>query len=188
LHKVGLCEPYETPGQVDFPKLELLYSCLLAAKDYFSSYFLIPADNYFTLPATVWIQLADTLVVLSRLLLIHTDGWDLSYARKLVNLSTILSSLEQNFENASNAARRTGMVTGDDDMFHAHVMRMRWAKTAYESKLVSELEESQMVDVITEKDNIAKPRDFASYDNSFWQESLVNWDDFAYIGATSTWN
>lgn len=185
MYKIGLCEPHETPGHLDFPKMELLYSCLIAVKAYFNSYFSIPPELYFTLPATVWIQLADTIVVLSMLLLLHANGWDLSHARKLVDLSTILSRLEQNFEDASNAARRIGVVMEDEDMFHAHAVRMRWGRTTYEAKLLSEFSEPQPGAVAPDSENRVNPRDFVLYDNSFWQESLVNWDDFENIEATS---
>lgn len=56
-------------------------------------------------------------------------------------------------------------------------------KTSYEAKLALERTESQMAAVGSERDETGIPRDFTVFDSSFWQESLVDWDAFAYVGT-----
>jgi hypothetical protein len=189
LYEVGLRKPHNPPAHLNFPRVELRYSCLVSIKAYFDTYFLIPLHLYFALPSVVWIQLADIITVLAKLLLISTDGWDLAHARSVINLAAVFERLEGNFEGASAAAKRARAPDGDEeeDMFRAYALAMRRGKLAYETELASQLEGSKQVADAFEQSNNATPSDFAWDENIFWQEALVDWSDFGPAGTAGTW-
>jgi hypothetical protein len=189
LYEVGFRKPHHAPAHPNFLHVELRYSCLVSIKAYFDTYFLIPPNLYFALPSVIWIQLADIIAVLARLLLIGTDGWDLAHARSVVNLAAVFERLEGNFEGASEAARRARAPDDDEeeDMFRAYAAAMRQGRSPYETKLPPQLEGSNQVADAFERSNNAMPSDFAWDENIFWQEALVDWSDFRPAGTTGTW-
>jgi hypothetical protein len=176
LYEVGLRKPHHAPAHLNFPHVELRYSCLVSIKAYFDTYFLIPPNLYSTLPSVIWIQLADTITILAKLLLIVTEGWDLAHARSVVDLAAVFERLEGNFEGASAAAKRARAPDGDEeeDMFRAYAVAMRRERSAYETGLASQLEGSKQTSDPFEKSNNTMPSDFAWDENIFWQEALVD--------------
>ncbi|KAE9379897.1 hypothetical protein N431DRAFT_476949 [Stipitochalara longipes BDJ] len=189
LYEVGLCKLHHAPAHLNFPYLELRYSCLISIMAYFDVYFLIPSDLYFALPSVIWIQLADIITILARLLLIGIDEWDLAHASRVGDLTAVFERLEKNFEGASAAAKRARASDGDEeeDMFRAYAVAMRRGRSAYEAKLASQLEGTKQVADAFGKSNNAVPSDFAWDEDIFWQEALVDWSDFGHAGTAGTW-
>jgi hypothetical protein len=190
LYEVGLRKLHHAPAHLNFPNLERRYSCLVSIMAYFDAYFLIPPDLYFTLTSVIWIQLADVIAVLARLLLVGTDGWDPTHAREVGNLAAVFERLEKNFEEASAAARRARAPDDDEeeDMFRAYAAAIRRGRSTYETKLASHLDGTkQVADALGQSDN-AVPSNFACDEDFFWQEALVDWSDFGHTGTASTWN
>ena len=189
LYEVGLRKLHHGPTHLNFPHLELRYSCLVSIMAYFDAYFLISPDLYFALPSVIWIQLADIITVLARLLLIDADGWDLAHARRMVDLATVLERFERNFEEASAAARKARATDDDEeeDMFHAYMVAMRQGRAVYETKVSSQLEGTKHVADTFGQLNNAAPSDFAWDENIFWQVPLGDWSDFEHAGDVGTW-
>jgi hypothetical protein len=92
LCEIGLRRPLSPDNdELDESKrLELLSGCLSAAQSYFDTYHMLPKSHYAYFPFTIWIQSGLVLMTTIRLALFEHKVWDITHARRMLNVSAIL--------------------------------------------------------------------------------------------------
>jgi len=179
LYEVGLSEAHQSSNSQNFQCLEHLYACLLSAKSYLEAYFLVPTASYSSLSFVTWVQLANTLSVLARLLLVDTEGWDLTHAREVAGFATVLEHLIERFQDASNITEASPVAAEEEDTFYQYSKMMQWVKSKYESAISINSPERANVDLPASE---VITGDFMYLNDAFWQDFVGNWDGTTSYG------
>jgi hypothetical protein len=173
LYEIGLSEAHQSNHNQNFQRLEHLYACLLSAKSYLEAYFLLPTASYSSLSFVTWAQLANTLSVLARLLLVESEGWDLAHAREVADFATVLERLIERFQDASNMGEASRMAAEEEDTFYQYSKMMQWVKSSYELTVsVNSPGQRTNVDLPA---NEAMTGDFMYLHDVFWQDFVGDW-------------
>jgi hypothetical protein len=157
--------------------LDQLYSCLLATKAFFDSFFQIPTSIYTNLSFSVWSQFASAIFTASKLLLLDCVDWDLEQAREALDLPTIVEEASKRFQESSFLAY--GENAGDEDenilLLYAH--RAHWVKGWFEAKVAAETSSKapNSSDEVLLNFGDAANGNFLGSDDDFWQEFMSEW-------------
>ena len=91
LHEVGF--QLSLKGDESLLRIQLLHSCLLSAKAFFSELFSIAARSFITAMYVPWAHLIHALAVLSKLSLLEDEHWDLVYVRQVLDFAQIIDRI-----------------------------------------------------------------------------------------------
>ncbi|MCJ1404850.1 hypothetical protein MMC11_008076 [Xylographa trunciseda] len=181
LHEIGLQSPrLNTDGDQILQRAEILNACLSSIILFFESYFRIPSALYFRLSFAPWLHMGYAITTACRLLLFDVNGWNLLYARKLLDLSDILRQICERFEEAGNINLVNRKATHNgDNAFLQYAKRLRWVEAWYGAKSRADIDPG-----ILKPQDISFPAvegdlnlmDFMSVDDTFWQEFMGDWD------------
>lgn len=175
LLEIGLYDSLHTscPSQ-NLRQLEQISWCLTAVKAFFDHWFEIPNLIYARLPKMVFAEIANATMAASRLVLLEHPGWDLKFAREVLDYGATLGSIASRIEVVTEDlfAGNRGADAEEDLLRYAR--RMRWIKGWYERRIVAETDSA-------ENPQIAAP---VGFDSSMMAGDLMNldimfWQDFA---------
>ncbi|TAQ89648.1 hypothetical protein B7494_g2009 [Chlorociboria aeruginascens] len=151
----------------------MLHACLLATKSYFELLLTIPVAQYFVLPISLYSTMTHAMAILLELSLLEYDGWDLSYARQVVDFSTILDRLIASFDQAKNMVEG-GILVEATDTFSRFSKKLRQIKAWSNLRLASRcLESSEPKD--TNQEKMVTDTQFDVIDEEFWQGIIEDW-------------
>ena len=91
IHEVALSQYPISTHHSDVRKLDLLWKCLQAAKNWFELFLQFSPAMYMGFPMTVYSSLALCVAALWRLSTLEHPGWDLVTVRETCNLSSLLA-------------------------------------------------------------------------------------------------
>jgi hypothetical protein len=121
-----------------FRRLEFLNACLQATKSWFDVFFSFPPATYIGFPATVLIQMAQSVIVLYRLSMFEDPDWDIRTVRETANLSLILEKIIQTSYRVKEAAELDVSGSELDDIYTRCARRFTVMKTCYDLRISTE--------------------------------------------------
>ena len=109
LCEIALDEKVEAARYASFSvtRLSLLFSCLRSTKEFFETFYEVPATVLLDLPYSTWTLLSHLNVVMSKLSLCIVDGWDLNYVSETLNLHAVLETMSGKVAEAVQIALRS---------------------------------------------------------------------------------
>jgi hypothetical protein len=110
-------------GSESFARLHTLHACLETTRLFLETYHAIPAAYLFEMSYMTLNLLARAIVVLSKLSMLVTTGWDRAHVQKVVSFSGNIDRLIQKIDDArADAAEET--VQNDHDLLPKNVPRV----------------------------------------------------------------
>lgn len=177
LYEIALAEPSTESEEPIFPRIKLLYGCLKSVKTFLEAFFRIPPEEYIHLAFVTWAELANVLIVISRLHLLKLEGWSLEFVRSSIDFFKVLEKLSQNFE----AGSRCGEANEDENNFLQFSRMMKWAMSSYnqrlnvETRVTQTAQHPQIFAQVPEMSPEHMMSDYISPDDMFWQEFIGEW-------------
>jgi hypothetical protein len=165
-------------GQIQTRRhLDQLYSCLLATKSFFDSYFQIPPSIYTMLPFSVWSQFSSAIFTASKLLLLDCLDWDLEQAREALDFPTIVGEASKRFQESSFLTFGENAGDENDNMLLRYSQRMHWVKGWFEAKFAADTlsKAPNSGDEAVLNLEVASSGYLFSSDDDFWQEFMREW-------------
>ena len=165
-------------GQIQTRRhLDQLYSCLLATKAFFDSFFQIPISIYISLPFSVWSQFASAIFTASKLLLLDCLDWDLEQAREVLDFPTIVEEAAKRFQESSFLTFGEKADDEDEDILLRYAHRVYWVKGWFEAKVAAEASSKvpNSGDEALLNFGDAPNGNFLGSDDDFWQEFMREW-------------
>jgi hypothetical protein len=99
-----------TPSKVDSKRLDHLYACLVAVKEFLDVFVAMEPAIYACFSTTHLCQTAHTLATLFRLSVLDCPGWDLVAVRKMVDIVAIADKVSQRARQAIEAASNDSFI------------------------------------------------------------------------------
>jgi hypothetical protein len=165
-------------GQIQTRRhLDQLYSCLLATKSFFDSYFQIPPSIYTMLPFSVWSQLSIAIFTASKLLLLDCLDWDLEQAREVLDFPAIVGEASKRFQESSFLTFGENAGDENDNMLLRYSQRVHWVKGWFEAKTAADAPSKALNpgDEAVLNFGDAANGYLLSSDEDFWQEFMCEW-------------
>ena len=94
-------------GSFSTTRLSLLFACLRSAKQFFETFYAVPARVCFDIPYSTWTLFSHINVVISKLSLCVVDGWDNNYVSETLDLHTVLDKFSEKAGEAVQLASRS---------------------------------------------------------------------------------
>ncbi|KAI4669359.1 uncharacterized protein J4E79_001402 [Alternaria viburni] len=113
-------------------RLDGMWQCMDAAKEYTEIYLKLPVEDYLVVPFGVFAQFAYIFVVLVRASLIEMDGWDVQALREFVDFSTLLGEASRRYDAVSQA--HPDSLNLKNEAFAKWSAKIKWAKSFYDTK------------------------------------------------------
>ena len=169
-------------GTYPFGRLNMLYACLNSTKLCFDTFFSTPLSNLSDLPYTIWTLLGHAIVVLSKLSLFRTEGWDHAHLRRIIDVSECMDKLVQRFEEAKALAEAplgsNPLPRNVPQLFMMLPSTLQRVKTAHEAMYVAQTyqtSDSPSADTAARLANddfgVLPPNSFFDFlDEDFWQQ------------------
>lgn len=182
LYEIGLhvYPSGEKSGVDESQRLELLVSCVNAAKAYFDVYHTLPKTHYPYFPFTIWIQSGLVLLTSVRLAVFEHEAWDVTYARLSLNVSAVL---EREIECILQAIQQPPQAQDGGErknILHGFLRRMQKLKESYEDRIRNEATSEQYADINPGTQVMDGSFNLA---NSFWD---LNEDDLNWLWSGTT--
>ena len=136
IHEVALSKG--DPNDLDFRRLDCLYICLHAIKNWFDIFLALPAADYVGVSMVQFTQLAHCMIALFRLSTFDWPDWDRNLVRNYANLSMILDQLVAKFAQVKVTAGLDKGVLDEKDIFFITSRTFNHIKTWWDSKLAAE--------------------------------------------------
>jgi hypothetical protein len=194
LYEIALHVPLPQPENMtsstnnqSYWRLQTLYSCLNAVKEFIDIYFTIPVELYFHLAVGAWGQITHVLIVLSRLCLLDFPNWDLNHVKEVLDFSEVLGIVGQRWaatgelldESQRQAALVNGVFTRCSRMLR-RVQHWHDARVAERTGKQIEIGETaaasgsllSMVDEILSR--VGTRQDETQYPVGFWDTEYLN--------------
>ncbi|KAL6718431.1 hypothetical protein ACLMJK_004521 [Lecanora helva] len=134
VHEVALSKDDHFSCSLDFLRLDCLYACLNAIKNWFSVFMIIPPASYVGLSIMEFTQLAHCIIALYRISTFEWQGWDHKLVRDTANLSTILTQLIPYFAQVKTDAGLDRGVPEGRDIFSITSKTLENIKAWWDSK------------------------------------------------------
>lgn len=99
-----------TPSQVDHKRLDHLYACLVAVKEFLDVFVAMEPATYACFSTTHLCQTAHTFTTLFRLSVLDCPGWDLVAVRNMVDIVAIADKVSQRTRQASEATSNDSFI------------------------------------------------------------------------------
>ena len=122
-----------------FQRIDSLYACLEATKNWFRVFLDFPPALYVGLSIPTFTQMGRCIVSLFRLVTLEDPVWDRGLARETANLSHILEQIIQRFSQVKSVADLDRSASEDEDIFSRTAGTLRSTKTWWDAKLAAEL-------------------------------------------------
>jgi hypothetical protein len=139
LYEIGLAKasPPSTAHSSDFPRLEILYSCLESVKNFFEQFLKIQPTAYWNLSVIHFTQLAIGISMLQRLSFFEDPAWDLQYVEQKVKFVRVVNQLCDNLREAfeSGGAEAANAVE-NLNVFARTEARLRKLGAVFEAQMV----------------------------------------------------
>ena len=156
-------------------RLDWLWACLQATKNWFNLFLQYDASVYPCLPISLLSKMAHALVALSRLSTFEHPGWDLKIVRETCNLSTILDEIALRFTQVRTMARIDLGISGDNDTWSNTSRRIFAIKSWWNAKLAAEEQASTGLDnPVADPAFTGGPIDFS---DDAWLRDMLGLDD-----------
>lgn len=117
IHEVALGAYPLAPGNSDLLRLDYLWICLQAIKNWFEMFLQIPPSAYIGLPMFVFSSLAHCSTALGKLSIIEHPGWDLRLVRETCYLPSVLEQAIRNLTQVKSAVGLDPETSEDISMF-----------------------------------------------------------------------
>jgi hypothetical protein len=162
-------------------RIDMLYSCLLAAKSFYEVMLAQAPASYYAFAAPSLAQHGYACSTLMKLSLVEEVGWDLAQAWQTFNIAACLDQIISNFEQAGRAIDATQSVPCRESFPSGCARAMKNVKSFYMNRMVpvSEVEKpsSAMDRDILDTFNWNAAFDYLD-DTSYWQEI---WGDMNFM-------
>jgi hypothetical protein len=122
-------------------RLDGMWNCMEAVKDYVDLYMKLPVNDYPTLPFGVFAQFAYTFVVIIRAFSVDMDGWDAHALNGFIDFSAIIEEVSRRYDAVSLSS--LDGVALKNEAFSKLGGKLRWAKTFHDARLASALSETR---------------------------------------------
>ena len=119
----------------DFQRLESLYACLYAIKNWFDLFLTFTPASYVGVSMSEFTQLAHCIIALYRLSTFEWPEWDHEVVRNFANLSNILGQVLNNFAAVKVAAELDKDGWDNKDLFTVTSRALNHIKSWWDSKL-----------------------------------------------------
>jgi hypothetical protein len=119
-------------------RLDMLYSCLLAAKGFLDLLLAQPQSNYLGYSIINCSQIGLSLSTLIKLAFVEEEGWNLPNVRETINLQFYFNQFISNFERAGEAIDRMQLNTCKASFPTGCSRALRRVLVACEAKLAAE--------------------------------------------------
>jgi hypothetical protein len=165
-------------GQIQTRRhLDQLYSCLLATKSFFDSFFQIPISIYTMLPFSVWSQFACAIFTASKLVLLDCLDWDLEQAREVLDFPTIVGEVSKLFQESSFLTFGENAGDEDDNLLLRYSERLYWVKEWFEAKAAADAppKAPNTGNEVALNFGDAANGYLLNSDDDFWQEFMREW-------------
>jgi hypothetical protein len=178
--EIGLFDERTTNnnGQIQTRRhLDQLYSCLLATKSFFDSFFQFPISIYTILPFSVWSQFASAIFTASKLLLLDCLDWDLEQAREVLEFPTVVGEISKRFQESSFLTFGENAGDEDDNLLLWYSQRLDWVKGWFEAKTAADAPSKAPTTGDEAALNFGDATNgyLLSSDDDFWQEFMREW-------------
>jgi hypothetical protein len=165
--EIGLFDERTTNnnGQIQTRRhLDQLYSCLLATKSFFDSFFQFPISIY-------------TIFTASKLLLLDCLDWDLEQAREVLEFPTVVGEISKRFQESSFLTFGENAGNEDDNLLLWYSQRLDWVKGWFEAKTAADAPSKapNTGDEAALNFGDATNGYLLSSDDDFWQEFMREW-------------
>lgn len=139
VHEVAFSKGDHEFNCPDFQRLECLYACLHAIKNWFDVFLKLPPATYIGISMSEYTQLAHCMIALYRLSTFECPDWDRSLVRDYANLSMILDQVVTNFSGVKAAVGLDKEGPDDRDLFTLTSRTLSHIKTWWDSKASADL-------------------------------------------------
>lgn len=124
-------------------RLDMLFACLNATKACIEAFYSLPVLVYFDLPYLSWTQLGHSMVILSKLSLFVSEGWDHGFVQSVLDFPTTVDTLAVRMGAAKaaiemsvqeSAGRPGTLARGVPEIFANFAPKMQLMKEVHEMK------------------------------------------------------
>ncbi|KUJ06341.1 uncharacterized protein LY89DRAFT_413077 [Mollisia scopiformis] len=120
LYEVGLYRAFWQESDKDH-RLKTLFACLIAIRTYFDTHFSPGVRVPASFPYFMWIHNGYALLMGAKLCFSKAGGWDLSYARSVVDYNTVVNHITQKLE----AILRLRTPHGKSEIFTRYIKQLQ---------------------------------------------------------------
>lgn len=167
VHEVAILKVPISSGGPDFKRLDSLYTCLRAVKNWFDAYLMPPPAAWLGTSMAVLSQMAHCIVALYRLSTLECPGWDCQMARDYANLSIILEQIVEKLAQVKPAVGLDSGTPEDKDIFSISSRTIDSIKVWWDSKLAAE---ATAIETTADENMAEAPIDF--WDDAWLQDIL----------------
>jgi hypothetical protein len=152
-------------------RLDMLYACLLSAKQFLDFMLEQPQANYLGYSVINCSQIGHALSTLIKLCFVEEEGWNLANVRETINLQFYFNQFIANFERAGEAIDRLQLTPCKASFPTGCSRAMRRVLTACEQKIAAESgtarfqEQSGYVPLDEPLPNIS----YDHFDDTYWE-------------------
>jgi hypothetical protein len=146
---------------------DIIYACFMATRSFFEVFLRIPSEDCCALTVVNIGHMFHAIAALYKLSVFNVDSWDVSNARKTLDLSNILCQLATRLEEAATAY---GAMEENSPWFFC-VRKLKLLKTWWDITLTREMDLSTAVEGGADgaADEFQGMMSFDFLDDSFWQ-------------------
>jgi len=138
IHEVALCKVDINSNATDFQRLDCLYTCLHAVKNWFDIFLSIPPARYVGVSMAEFTQMAHCMIALYRLSTFEWPDWDRGLVRNYASLSMILDQLVANFAQVKATVDLDKGIVDNIDVFSITSRTLNHIKTWWDPKVAGE--------------------------------------------------
>jgi hypothetical protein len=117
------------------PRLDGMWRCIEAAKDFTDIYLGLPVEDYLVVPFGIFAQFAYIFTALTRASSIEMPGWDIKALREFFDFSTLLEEASQRYDAVSQV--RIDGLELNNEAFAKWSAKTKWAKSFYDTKFLN---------------------------------------------------
>jgi hypothetical protein len=161
-------------GDHAIQRLNMLYSCLNAAKAWQDLFLSIPTELFPQFPMTHFCQLAFAQQSFLSLVLLEAPGWDLPYIRESADCLGYMDRLIQRFDDAG-ANIDPGRSMEGNDVFSRCSRKLRRIRTWLSAKYAAPSQKDSTIDLF-DITNMQGFGGFDEFDENFWSDIMGEWD------------
>lgn len=161
-------------------KVSALHGCLAHIGRFLETFLTLSVADCPRFPFMLWIQMAQVIMMLSRLSFLVVEGWDLNYIRNSsMNFSSVAERMIQMMEGvAQQDNQKTAPSNGLSAKYLLYADKMRLCKKWYDSKVKAETESAaSTTDATAGLSAYDVPLEalFEGLDSNIWAEFPADW-------------
>ena len=123
-------------------RLDSLYACLHATKNWFDLFLSLSPASYVGLTMPIFTQMAFCILALYRLATFDDPVWDRGLVRDTADLSLILGQIIEKSSQVKAAVNLDPGTSEDKDMFSGNARTLKAIKTWWDAKVAAELNDN----------------------------------------------